>query len=90
MAEKLRTALNELANQGRSQKDAIDKFRSHLAEILSLKNPELTDLLKMFLSICKFVKLEIFYYKIIYTVSSQIFDKYTVYRMFLVCLNFDL
>jgi hypothetical protein len=53
MAEKLRTALNDLANQGRSQKDAIDKYRSHLAEILTFQNPELTDLLKMFLSICK-------------------------------------
>ena len=49
-AEKLKGALNELVNQGRSQKDIIDKYRSHLNEILSLQNPELTELLKIFLS----------------------------------------
>jgi len=50
MAENIRTSLTNLANQGRSQKDSIDKYRAHLTEILSLQNPELTDLLKSFLT----------------------------------------
>lgn len=51
MAEKLRSALNELASQGRSQKDAIEKYRAQLEEVLSLQNPQLTEMLKLFLSI---------------------------------------
>jgi len=51
MADRLRNALNELASQGRSQKDAIEKYRAQLEEVLSLKNPELTEMLKLFLSI---------------------------------------
>jgi len=51
MAERLRTALNELASQGRSQKDAIEKYRAQLEEVLNSKNPELTEMLKLFLSI---------------------------------------
>ena len=50
MAENIRASLTNLANQGRSQKDSIDKYRAHLTEILSLQNPELTDLLKSFLT----------------------------------------
>jgi len=51
MADRLRNALNELASQGRSQKDAIEKYRAQLEEVLSLTNPELTEMLKLFLSI---------------------------------------
>lgn len=51
MSEKLRISLNELLHQGRSQKDVIDKYRTHLNEVLSFQNPELTELLKIFLSV---------------------------------------
>lgn len=51
MAEKLRAALSELASQGRSQKDAIEKYRAQLAEVFKLESPEFKDMLKLFLSI---------------------------------------
>ena len=56
MAEKLRNALDDLANQGRSQKDVIEKYRLHLNEILTYQNPELTELLKKFISVCKLIR----------------------------------
>lgn len=51
MAERLRNTLNELASQGRSQKDAIEKYRAQLAEVFKLTNPEFIEMLKLFLSI---------------------------------------
>jgi len=51
MAEKLRSTLNELASQGRSQKDAIEKYRAQLAEVFQLVNPKFMEMLKLFLSI---------------------------------------
>jgi len=51
MAEKLRSTLNELASQGRSQKDAIEKYRAQLAEVFKLVNPEFMEMLKLFLFI---------------------------------------
>lgn len=52
MADALRATLNELASQGRSQKDAIEKYRVQLAEVFKLVNtPEFVDMLKLFLSI---------------------------------------
>ena len=50
MAEKLRAELNNLASQGHSQKDAIDKYRIHLTNILKLEKVTLIELLKVFLS----------------------------------------
>lgn len=49
-SERLKAGLNELGSQGRSQKDVIDKYRGHLNEILTLQGPELTELLKIFLT----------------------------------------
>jgi len=51
MAEKLRTTLNELASQGRSQKDAIEKYRAQLAEVFKLTSTEFMEMLKLFLTI---------------------------------------
>ena len=61
MTEKLKNALLELTGQGRSQKDTVEKYRSHLGDVLKLKNPELTEYLKVFLSIgmcCSLIVLE--------------------------------
>lgn len=53
MAEKLRNDLNNLASQGHSQKDAIEKYRIHITEILKLEKPVLIEMLKIFLSTSK-------------------------------------
>ena len=53
MAEKLRNDLNNLASQGHSQKDAIEKYRIHITEILKLEKPVLIEFLKIFLSTSK-------------------------------------
>lgn len=53
MAEKLRADLNDLASQGHSQKDAIEKYRVHITEILKLDKSVLIELMKIFLSTSK-------------------------------------
>lgn len=50
MAEQLKNSLLELSSQSRSQKDTIEKYKSHLIDILKLNDPQLTELLQVFIS----------------------------------------
>lgn len=50
MADELRASLNNLTSQGHPQKDVIDKYKSHLAEILQMEKPVLIDYIKIVLS----------------------------------------
>ncbi|XP_057293210.1 COP9 signalosome complex subunit 4-like [Hydractinia symbiolongicarpus] len=50
MAEQLKNSLLELSSQSRSQKDTIEKYKSHLIGILKQNDPLLTELLQVFIS----------------------------------------
>lgn len=50
MAEQLKNSLLEFSSQSRSQKDTIEKYKSHLIDILKLNDPQLTELLQVFIS----------------------------------------